>query len=120
MSQPVRPLKVDPPLEKEVHRACVAFYRQIGCTVYSTAQARASKVALGLPDLIVCWPARGVHWAHEVKRIGGKLRPDQEKFRDTWLAAGGLYVTGDLSAAVAFVEEIRGVRRAAQPQPPPK
>ena len=91
------------------------FYRQIGCTVYSTAQARRSKIALGLPDLIVCWPARQMHWAHEVKREGGKLSEDQVKFRDTWLASGGRYIVGGMAEAVAFIEEIRGVRKKAGP-----
>lgn len=103
--------KLPPPLEKEVHRACMNFYKQIGCVVYSTAQARASKVALGLPDLIVCWPARGAHWAHEVKREGGKLSEDQVKFRDTWVQSGGLYVKDGVREAVAFVETLRGVGR---------
>jgi hypothetical protein len=111
MSPPLPPLRVEPPLEKDVHRACMNFYRTIGVVVHSTAQARRSKVALGLPDLILAWPARGVHWCHEVKREGGKLSPDQVKFRDTWLAAGGLYVVGGLQDAVRFVEEIRGARK---------
>lgn len=105
------PAKLPPPLEKVVHQQCMAFYRQIGCTVYSTAQARASRIALGLPDLMVCWPARGEHWAHEVKREGGKLSPDQEKFRDTWIASGGKYIVGGLHDAVAFIDEIRGIKR---------
>jgi hypothetical protein len=103
------PVKSAPPIEKAVQASVMRFYRSLGAVTFSTAQARRSKVALGLPDLFVCWPARGVLWVHEVKRAGGKQSADQAAFQATWEASGGSYVLGGMREAVAHVERIRGV-----------
>lgn len=104
----MKPRTCRPPLEKDVQRAVVAFYRQVGCAVKSTSQARRSKVALGLPDLLVFWPARGAFWFHETKRPGGKLSADQVAFRALAESSGQAFVVGGVREAVAHVERERG------------
>ena len=98
--------KLPVPTEKEVQRAVVDFYRSIGCAVKSTSQARRSKVALGLPDLLVFWPSRGAFWFHEVKRAGGTLSEDQERFSLLALECRTGFVVGGLAEAVAKVESL--------------
>ena len=101
-------MKPPVPLEKEVQAAVVNFYRLVGCQVKSTSQARASKVALGLPDLLVFWPARRTFWFHEVKRANAR-RPSDEQIAFLGLAfeCDVPMVIGGLREAVAHVEAIR-------------
>jgi hypothetical protein len=101
------------PRERDVQRTVVRFYRQIGATVFSTSQARRSRIALGLPDLFVCWPARAALWCFECKREGGKQSPDQVAFQKTWEASGGTYVLGGIREAVTHVERLRGIVRSS-------
>lgn len=105
----LRTPKLPAPLEKDVQRAVVKFYRTVGCRVLSTSQARRSKVALGLPDLLVFWPARGAFWFHEVKREGGKLSEDQVDFQNLCRNCSEDFVVGGLAAAAAQVALIRGM-----------
>lgn len=42
----------------------------------------------GIPDLSACSPT-GVHWWIEVKKPGGRLSADQERFRDEILSRHG-------------------------------
>ena len=100
---------IDPPTEKVVQRAVVNFYRQLGCWVKSTSQARRSKVALGLPDLLVFWPAREAFWFMEVKRPGGKLSVDQIAFKALAADCGITVVVGGLTEAAKHIALIRGV-----------
>lgn len=56
-------------LEKQVQRYAVDLLKQLGCTVFSTSQARRSKVSVALPDLFIRkpkWPV-GVWVAIEMK-----------------------------------------------------
>ena len=96
-----------PPTEKKVQRAVVTFYRQLGCVVKSTSQARRSKVALGLPDLLVFWPARNAFWFHEVKRQGGKLSADQAQFKKVAEVCGIAVVVGGVHDAAFHVDRVR-------------
>lgn len=56
-----------PPTEKAVQAQICALYRLAGCRIYSTSQYRPSHVSVGIPDLLVRHPARGVSWWFEVK-----------------------------------------------------
>lgn len=105
-------MKPPTPTEKVVQRQVVAFYRQLGCVVKSTSQARRSKVALGLPDLLVFWPGRGAFWFHEVKREGGKLSKEQVDFQALCRACSEDFIVGGLNEAAAQVARIRGLTSA--------
>ena len=87
------------PTEKQVVAWVYSLYRSVGCCVYSTQQTRASRQALGLPDLYVVHPAGA--WWHEVKRPGGKQSPVQVAFQHTVERAGVVYVLGGVDAARA-------------------
>jgi hypothetical protein len=87
-------------LEKEEQRECVKIYRAHGCVVYSTSQARASKVSAGIPDLLVFAPRVGVFFVHEIKRsAGGVPSSAQAEFQSLCFGCGVRYVIGDRAAA---------------------
>ncbi len=69
------------PVEKAVYEQVCYLLRLAGCKVYRLAQARASSQSPGLPDLWVFGPGPRFAWV-EVKRPGGRLRPDQRQFRE--------------------------------------
>lgn len=72
--------------EKSVQSSIINTLRTFGAHVYSTSQARPSKVAIGLPDLLVFRRERFAFV--EVKKPGGKLSPAQETFRAQCIEAG--------------------------------
>jgi len=83
-----------------------AFFRSLGCTVYSLNDRRRALTA-GLPDLLVIDRRYGVlFW--EVKRGTDKQRPEQQKFEKAVRAAGVNYGLGDLPQAMAWLRA-RGI-----------
>jgi hypothetical protein len=95
--------RVPVPTEKEVQRRIVKRLGEVGCAVYSTSQARASKVSAGIPDLICIDPHHGI-FVVEVKAEGGKQRPEQRVFQERWEQAGGKYILGGLAEVEAFLK----------------
>lgn len=75
--------------EKQEHAAIVKLLESLGAHVYPLSQPRATMQAEGLPDLWVFMPAtsaarsciRSAMWI-EVKAVGGKMRPAQERFKN--------------------------------------
>ena len=66
----------------------------------------------GVADLLAVLPparsnpaAASVFLVVEVKALGGRLRPDQVRFRDCCLAAGIAHVTGGVDAVIAWLLE---------------
>jgi hypothetical protein len=92
--------------EKEIQWECVKFYRAHGCVVYETSQKRASRIAPGIPDLIVFHPRSGKHWYHEVKTPKGELRPDQKDFREQCLLTHVTHIVGGVAAAGLAIETL--------------
>jgi hypothetical protein len=84
----------DPETEKQVSHKIVQLLRACECPVYSTSQVRPSHVSEGISDLIAMSPKRGVAFI-EVKRSGGKQRPQQVQFQADCEAAGGTYILAD-------------------------
>jgi hypothetical protein len=83
-------------LEKREQWAITRMARAIGFTVRSTSQPRASKVAPGIPDLILTHRARGFFGFWETKRhVGGKRTTAQVEFGEDCIAAGIRYFYGD-------------------------
>lgn len=68
-----------PLLERDVQKACVALLEGLGSKVYRTSQYRASRIAPGIPDLIVLHPKLGVVFL-EVKSATGKQSAEQAEF----------------------------------------
>lgn len=87
----------DPNIDEDEEQAKVMeIFRAYGAVVRSTSQKRRSKVALGIADLIVMFPARGFSLWWETKRqVGGKQRPDQVEFEKDCRASGWTYRLGD-------------------------
>ena len=89
--------------EKAVDAACVTYLRMRGYHVSRLQQARASKQALGLPDLFAMKPGHGGFFV-ELKAPGGRLSRLQEAWHLCARAAGVrvLVVTSaaDLAAAL--------------------
>ena len=83
-------------LEKAEQLVITKMARAIGCTVRSTSQARASKVAPGIPDLWISHRARCFAGWFEVKRqAGGRTSSEQLDFGEECRAAGVAYGRGD-------------------------
>ena len=97
--------------EAAEQRAIVGLLRTVGCEVWVTGTHRrrgdyqGTMMTPGLPDVIALLPGdRGVLFV-EVKAEGGRLRPDQIRFRDACLRAmdagrGVTYATGGLDAVI--------------------
>ena len=117
-------MKSRPPLEREIPREVVRLYRLAGCFTYSTSQARASHIALGLPDLYVMSPrgmtpyndGTGAFW-HETKRPGGKLRASQQGFIRAAEECGVKVVVGGVAEAVAHLKALGLVAKVGQSSP---
>lgn len=100
-------MKPKPPPEKAIHWWIVRYLRLMGFEVYSTAQARATKISPGIPDLLVM--GQGVHVWVEVKRPKGKLSEAQETFQRLARRAGvDCLVWRSVEDARAWVVEQRG------------
>jgi len=83
------------PLEREVYESCVRLLTLAGCQVSRLAQPRRTSQSLGLPDLWVFGPGALFAWV-EVKRPGGRLRPEQRGFRERCQARQIEHVVGGL------------------------
>lgn len=83
-------------LEKEEQAYILKLARAYGFKARSNSQARASKVAVGIGDLILMHRRRGLALWWETKRqVGGKLSPDQLDFEDDCRVCGWTYRSGD-------------------------
>lgn len=95
----------DPNIDEDEEQAEVStLFRAYGAVVLNTSQKRPSKVAPGMADLIVFFPARGFALWWEVKRqVGGEQRPDQAKFEEHCRACGWTYRLGDRFDAARYL-----------------
>jgi hypothetical protein len=90
--------------EDEEQVEVTKLFRAYGAKVRNTSQKRPSKVAPGIADLIVMFPARGFALWWEVKRqVGGEQRPDQREFEEDCRAAGWTYRLGDRFDAARYL-----------------
>ena len=76
--------------EGEIQRATVRMLRQLGFTVWSTSQPRASAVTAGVADLYVT--GRGVCCWVEMKAARGKQTAEQKRFQQAVEENGGRYL----------------------------
>ena len=87
LTQGRKPAKPKPPLEREIQKQIVKYLRLKGWQVWQTSQGYRSapggtRMTPGLPDLYCLNEVRQwILWI-EVKRPGGKLRPEQAIFRN--------------------------------------
>jgi len=90
----------------------VRLLRTLGSDVWTLGTTRrrsdyqGTNQAPGLPDLLAFLPASDggrVLLVVEVKASGGRLRPDQVRFRDCCRAAGIAHVTGGVDAVIAWL-----------------
>lgn len=90
--------------EKEEQAAIIKLFRAHGFTVRSTSQSRASRVALGLPDLWVTHNTKPLAFWFEVKRqSGGVLSEFQKDFAADCERCGVKCMAGDRYHAEAFL-----------------
>lgn len=104
--------------EKAVQSQIVTLLRSLGAVVYVLGTRRkrgdfqGTMMTAGLPDLMVFMPVphgrNGICIGRqllmvEVKALGGRLRPEQARFRELCLAGGVAHVTGDLDAVIAWL-----------------
>lgn len=102
-------------LEKDEQWVITKMARAIGFTVRSTSQARASKVAPGIPDLILSHRDRQFFGFWETKRqVGGKLSTAQIEFAEDCHTAGVACGSGDRYAFANWL----GHHRFTPPPPP--
>jgi hypothetical protein len=78
-----------------VYESVIRLLQLVGCVVYRLSQARASRQTAGVPDLMAFGPGQRFCWI-EVKRPGGRLRPEQRAFREQCQARGIEHVVGGL------------------------
>lgn len=95
-------------LEKDNQQAIRSYWMSLGCTVLMLSQYRASKVALGLPDLYVFGPERlAVAWWWETKRpVDAEISDEQIAFAQQCARTRTWYGCGPASAAIAFSQAI--------------
>lgn len=72
-----------PPREKDEQQAVRKILKAVGFEVYNTSQARASRIHIGLPDLVLLHPGIGKGGWWEVKRY--KDRGYSVTDRSTWV-----------------------------------
>jgi hypothetical protein len=121
--------------EKAVQIQVRGLYEQLGARVYVSGTVRprvapcyrcgappahkdfSTRQTAGIPDLEVWLPPKGGKPArllkHEVKAEGGRLSPDQARYREYCLEAGIAHVVGGLDAAIAWLHQ-EGYITAAQ------
>ena len=85
--------------EKEVQRAVVKFYRQMGCKVLVQSQPRMTMQTPGIPDLKVFCRRKRLAWHHETKTPEGKHSPEQVEYQELAEWCRETYVMGGLDAA---------------------
>lgn len=111
-----------PRLEKHEQADGVQLLRTLGAAVYVLGTVRAkgdhpgTRQTPGLPDVMAFLPPRGLMYGAEflcweVKRAGGRLRPEQVEFQAHCRAAGVAHVVGDLTALMVWLVEHRYLRR---------
>ncbi len=95
--EPIGGFVRDPNIDEDEEQAEIAdLFRAYGATVRSTSQKRRSRIALGIADLIVMFPARGFSLWWETKRqVGGVQLPDQVEFENDCRSSGWTYRLGD-------------------------
>lgn len=109
----------NPPLEKMVQQQITRLFAAAGGIVRSTSQTRASRVAVGIPDLMIHFPGSGfVFFECKTYRRPWRpmdppatwrpnpLSPDQVAFRDDCLAAGVRHAWGGLPQAEDLLVEL--------------
>ncbi len=98
---PDAPAREQHVLEKAEQAAIVKLFREHGCTVRSTSQARAAKISIGFPDLFVTHKTLPLAFFWESKRqVGGIISEAQEEFgADCW-RCGIRWYAGDRHAAL--------------------
>jgi Holliday junction resolvase len=100
-------------LEKGVQREVTSLFEGLGCTVYRLGGAnRRTTTAAGLPDLYVfCLRKRCGFW-FEVKAEWGRLRPEQQTFRDLCSTCGIVHAVGGMREARELCKSL-GIMAAA-------
>lgn len=99
--------------EKQVQRQIVNLLRSMGAAVYVIGTTRprgdmpGTRQTPGIPDLYAVLPRRGHGEAQdlwiEVKRRGGKLRPEQERFQQQCREAGIPHVVGGVDDVIRYL-----------------
>jgi hypothetical protein len=105
--------------EADIQKAVVDRWRTIGLPgtfIGAIPNQRAfgqPGLTAGLPDLILIGPPR-LHGYLELKTTTGKLSGPQREFQSLCIARGiPFYVTYGLDQAIALIEDLGIVRRAA-------
>lgn len=100
--------------ERELDEGVRALARGLGLVAYHTLDSRGS--SSGFPDWVIA--GRGGVIFAECKSAAGRLRPDQERWRDMLLAAGArwyLWRPADLTAGeVGRVLQALALRAASR------
>lgn len=91
----MEPTRTTPPLEKAEYEACVRLLRLVGVDVYRLVQPRRTMMTPGIPDAWLFGPGKLYAW-FECKRPGGRLRPEQRKFREQCEARKIEHVVGGI------------------------
>lgn len=81
--------------EKAEYEACVRLLRLSGCEVFRLVQPRRTMQTPGIPDAWIFGPGKLYAW-FECKKPGGRVRPEQRKFRAQCEARGIEHVLGGL------------------------
>lgn len=82
----------------------IKLFRRYGFKARSTSQSRPSKIALGIPDLILVHRARGFALFWETKRqVGGVQSEEQQEFESDCRLAGWTYRMGDRYDAARYL-----------------
>jgi hypothetical protein len=119
--------------EKAVQAHVVQLLRSIGGKVWVTGTKRprgdfqGTRMTPGLPDLVAFLPPRAyriqgdIPYAKpvllfvECKAAGGRLRPEQQEFRDLCQDCDVAHIAGDLDAVIAWLSERHYVRASQFP-----
>lgn len=103
----MRPAKA---LESEEQRDVTKLVRRLGGNVVSFSQPRRTMQTPGIPDLKIYFPARGLTWWQEMKRMeGGKMtkqRKEQVEFQVMAEKCGEVYVKGGYDSVVKHMESV--------------
>lgn len=102
-------LKCTPPSEKDVEAQCDTLMRNLGWRLVRFSQPRHTMQSFGIPDRRYYPPKRSAitrcpFW-FEVKKKGGKQRPDQKEFQQMCADHDEHYVIGGLEELAAHLRE---------------